>query len=148
MKTWMKYFIIGWSIACVGIFIVSFQMLKSESLVERHTVTLIPESPESAQGDDWETVGKYLFGSDLVEKKMDPFSFHEPSITQREFVYKMKKAKGVIIESKTRVMGKILYVVFAIYAFAIWAIPITAFMILGLIFSMQGTPLRREEPEK
>lgn len=138
MKTWMKYLIIGWSIACVGIFIVSYQMLKSEAIVERHSVTLIPRSPENATpAYDWEAAGDDLFGRDIVDKKIDPLSFYEPSITKQEFVHRMKNAKGVIIESKTRAIGKIIYVLFPIYAFAIWAIPITVFLVLGMIFGRE-----------
>ena len=138
MKTWIKYLIIGWSIACSGIFIVSYQMLKSEAIVERHSVTLIPASiGDSGPKYDWETVGDNLFGRDLVDKKIDPLSLYEPSITKQEFVHKVKNAKGMIIESKTRAIGKIIYVLFPIYAFAIWAIPITVFLVLGMIFGRE-----------
>lgn len=141
MKTWIKYLIIGWSIACAGIFIVSYQMLKSEAIVERHSVTLVPAAPANhAPAYDWEAVGDDLFGRDLVDKKIDPLSLYEPTITKQDFVHRMKNAKGVVIESKTRAIGKIIYVLFPIYAFAIWAIPITVFLVLGMIFGGEERP--------
>ena len=143
MKTWIKYLIIGWSIACSGIFIVSYQMLKSEAIVERHSVTLIPSSVGNGEPKyDWEAVGDDIFGRDLVDKKIDPLSLYEPSITKQEFVHRVKNAKGMIIESKTRAIGKIIYVLFPIYAFAIWAIPITVFLVLGMIFGREERPPR------
>lgn len=131
----------------MGIFIVSYQMLKSEATVERHMVMLIPNAAENAAPADghWEIIGEDLFGGNLIDRKIDPLSLYEPSITKKEFVHRMKKAKGVTIESKTRAIGKIVYVLFPIYAFAIWAIPITVFSVLGLIFGKEGAP-PREEP--
>ena len=149
MRTWMKYLIIGWSIVSVGIIIVSFQIMKTDFIQEDYEINMIYKSPEKfvpksaesivdsalkgkkeKQADfphEWEVVAESLF----YEKDV----FDTLSITKKEFTDRMKKAKGVTIESKNKVKDKSVYVFLPLYAFTVWAIPILVFSLLGSLFT-------------
>jgi hypothetical protein len=137
MKIWAKYLTIGWFIVCVAIVIVSFQLMKSHFVEEDYEVMMVYKVPEKMAATDkfthdWEAVAENLFYNKDV--------FDTISITKKEFVDRMKKAKGVTIESKTKIKDKSVYLLLPLYAFAVWTIPILVFSLVGLLFSRKTEP--------
>jgi hypothetical protein len=138
MKGWMKYLIIGWSIVSVGLVIVSFQLAKSDFIKEDYEIMMVLKAPEKAALtpppgyilDEPEVIAEKLFPGQKAKDFLDGL---DPSITKKEFVDKIKKAKGVTIESKTKV-NKAIYMILPIYAFLVWGIPILVFSLVGVIF--------------
>lgn len=135
MKIWAKYLTIGWSIVTVAIVIVSFQLMKSHFIEEDYEVMMVYKVPEKMAATDnvpghWETISENLFYNKDV--------FDTISITKKEFIDRMKKAKGVTIESKTKIKDKSVYLFLPLYAFAVWTIPIVVFSLVGLLFSRKA----------
>jgi hypothetical protein len=130
MKIWAKYLIIGWSIVTVGIIIVSFQLMKNHFIEETYEVWVVYKDLEEA-GD------LELIAQDLFYNK-DVFDTLNPSITKKEFVERMKKAKRITIESKNKIKDKSIYLFLPLYAFAVWMIPILVFSLIGLLFSRKA----------
>lgn len=132
MRTWAKYLTIGWSIVTLAIVITSFQLLKYNFIEEDYEVTVNYKMPEKMAStndveNQWEVVGESLFhGKDV---------FAATSITKKEFVDRIKRAKGITIETKNRVKENSVYILFPFYAFIIWTIPIIVFSLIGLLFS-------------
>lgn len=140
MKAWMKYLIIGWSIVSVGIVIVSFQLMKLNSIEESHSIMLVYKAPEKPAptgnvSDGWEVIAEDLFYNKNGNDLLSPF---DPTITKKEFVDKMKKAKGITIESKSKVKDNSIYLWFPIYSFLVWGVPILVFSLVGLLFSRKS----------
>jgi hypothetical protein len=140
MKVWAKYLIIGWSVVSAAIIIVSFQIMKSEYIEEDYQVMMVYKVPEKEKVEGsaghWEAVAENLFYT-----KTDPLNlldYISPVLTKKEFVEKMKKAKGITIESISKIKDKIIYVYLPIYAFAVWMIPILVFSLIGLLFSRKA----------
>ena len=135
MRIWARYLIIGWSIVTLAIVIVTFQLMKSHFIEEDYEVTLVYKTPEkvkSATNSDkeWEIVAESLFfGKDV---------FDTISITKKEFIERIKKAKSVTIESKNKVKDTSVYLFFPIYAFIVWSIPVLVFSLIGLLFSRKN----------
>jgi len=132
MKVWAKYLVVGWSVIAAAIVVVSFTLMKSHFVEEEYEIMMaykVPEKVAAANNtqSDWELVGENLFqGQD---------AFDSISITKKQFVERMRKAKGVTIESKQRVKDNALYLYLPLYAFAVWMMPILVFSLLGMLFS-------------
>jgi len=109
--------------------------MKSHFIEEDYEVTLVYKTPEkvkSATNSDkeWEIVAESLFfGKDV---------FDTISITKKEFIERIKKAKSVTIESKNKVKDTSVYLFFPIYAFIVWSIPVLVFSLIGLLFSRKN----------
>jgi hypothetical protein len=152
MRTWIKYLIIGWSIVSIVLVIVSFQLAKSDFVKEDYEIMMVLKAPEKAALtpppgyilDEPEVIAEKLFPK---QKAKDFLHGLDPSITKKEFVDKIKKAKGVTIESKTKV-DKAIYVILPIYAFLVWGIPILVFSLVGVIFGRGKGNQTKEEPGK
>ena len=132
MKLWAKYLTIGWSIVCVAIVIVSYQLMKSHFVEEDYEITTVLKVPEKIpstdkESHDIEMIGEFLFSGKDV--------FDTVSITKKEFVEKIKKAKGITIETKTKIKDNSIFLILPLYTFAIWMIPILVFSLVGLLFS-------------
>ena len=129
MGTWAKYLIIGWSMVSIGIIIVAFQVMEEDFIEKDFDVVMIYKTPEKASADlpsNLTAIGEDLFyGKD---------EFDNLSITKEQFVERMKKAKGITIQSKNRIKDRSIYIYLPIYGFAIWAIPILVFSLLGNLF--------------
>jgi hypothetical protein len=139
MKTWMKYLVIGWSIASVGIIIVSFQLIKSNVIKEHHTITMVYKTPEKPAAIDKVPIGWEVIAEELFHEKdvFDRLSVLDPTITKLEFVDKIKKAKGLTIESKRNITDNSIYIFFPIYSFFVWGLPILVFSLIGVIFGRE-----------
>ena len=140
MKIWAKYLIIGWSIVSAAIIIVSFQIMKNDYIEEDYEVMMVYTVPEKEKIEG-STGHLEAIAADLFYKKTDPLSLLDyvaPALTKKEFVEKMKKAKGITIESNSKIKDKIIYVYLPIYAFAVWMIPILVFSLMGLLFSRKA----------
>jgi hypothetical protein len=135
MKLWAKYLIIGWSIVTVAIVIVSFQLMKSHFIEEDYEIMMVYKEPEKMPASDngpghWEAVAENLFFNKDV--------FDTIAITKKEFVDRMKKAKGVTIDSKTTIKDKSVYLFLPLYTFLVWTIPILVFSLVGFLFSRKA----------
>lgn len=135
MNIWAKYLTIGWSIVTVAIVIVSFQLMKNQFIEEDYEVMMVYKVPEKMATTDnvpshWEAVAENLFYNKDI--------FDTISITKKEFVERMKKAKGVTIESKNKIKDKSVYLFLPLYAFAVWTVPILVFSLVGLLFSRKA----------
>jgi hypothetical protein len=133
VKAWAKYLIVGWSIVSVAIVIVSFQLMKGHFIEEDYEITMIYKIPEKVvmtNDTQIELLGQPLFqGKDI---------FDNLSITKKEFVERMKKAKGITIESRNKIKDKLVYLFLPLYAFAVWMIPTVVFALVGLLFSRKA----------
>lgn len=130
MRIWAKYLIIGWSIVSVGIIIVTFQIMKAAFIDEDYEITIAYKTPEKVQATgntqkEWEIVGETLFHD----------VFDEISITKKQFIERIQKAKGITIESKHKLNDYKIYIYLPLYAFAVWGVPIVVFTLLGILFS-------------
>jgi len=134
MKDWIKFLIIGWSIVSLGILIVSFQIMKEDFIQEDYEIMMIYKTPEKIAPTEnfpheWEAVAENLFyGKDI---------FDNIAITKKQFVERMKKAKGVTITSKNRIKNRSVYTFLPVYAFGIWALPIIVFSLIGIVFTQK-----------
>ena len=136
MKEWIKFLIIGWSIVSVGIIIVSFQMMKEDYIQEDYTIMMLLKTPERFGVSEEDPEGIFHWNAEnlfLGERGI----FDENSITKKEFVERMKKAKGVEITSKNYIVDKSIYIFLPIYAFGVWAIPIIVFTLIRVVFTQK-----------
>jgi hypothetical protein len=130
MRLWTKYLVVGWSLVCIGIVIVSFQVMKRQFIEEDFEVMLVYQSPQNTESGE-NIVGEDLFhGKDWVGKA---------AITKENFVDRIKKAKGFNIWSKHRVVNKGIFLYLPLYAFAVWAVPIVVLSLIGVLFSREKT---------
>lgn len=130
MKIWIKYLIIGWSIMCIGIIVVSYQIMKFNFVNEEYEITMSYKVPakipsQESKANDWIIVAETLFPQGLVDQAFT---------TQKEVKEKLMKAKGVTIKSKNEVKDNLIYVFLPLYAFIIWAFPILIFSLIGILF--------------
>jgi hypothetical protein len=138
MRTWMKYLVIGWSIVSVGIAALCLPVMKTHFIKEDYRVIMALKTPEKF--GDLERIGEDLF----YDSKN---GINDVSISKQEFVERMKKVKGVTIESKTTV-DSIIYKLLPIYTFFLWCIPITVFLLVFDIFDRMKKALMKKEPGK
>jgi hypothetical protein len=133
MKTWVKYLVIGWSLICVGIIIVSFQIMKNDYI--QYDYTFWPSEPQnlgkgetSGKGAGWEEVIPFLFT-------------HEGNLlTKDQFIERIKGAKSIQAISFHKVKDRSIYVYLPIYALIVWALPILMFALLGILFGKNTPP--------
>ena len=135
MKTYFKYLIIGWSIVSIVLVILSFQVMKKEFIEEKFVLWM----PSLKQAE-----GKYVFGEQLfqitleelgkkVKARYSEYSDLEDRDVGRRVFDKYLKDKGLDVE--LRYEPSIFYIVFPIYTFFIWALPVIVFSLVGIIFS-------------
>lgn len=127
MKTWVKYLIIGWSIVCIGIIVVSFQILKKDYIQEDFSIDLLLRTPEKV-GDNIELIADFLY-----------FDQNEKSLSKDQFIERIKGSKAIEFQSKHTVKNKSIYLYLPIYSFIIWAFPILLFTLLGVLFEKTRT---------
>ena len=132
MKDWTKFLIIGWSIVSVGIIIVSFQIMKEDFIQEDYTIMMLLKTPERFAPTEEFPEGIVFDAQNLFHGKD---IFDEFSITKKQFVERIKKAKEVTIESKNKIEDKSIYILLPLYAFGVWAIPIIVFALIGILFT-------------
>jgi len=148
MRAWIKYLIIGWSIVSLGIVIVSFQLMKAHYIEEGYEIMMV-HKPTRMQLDKIPgEPDKFIEGTIAESLFNDPNPYRNMSITKEEFVERMKKAKGVTIESKRMVKDKSIYLFFPLYSFIIWGLPILIFSLVGTIFGREKRTQMKEEPGK
>lgn len=144
MKTWIKYLIIGWSIVCVGIIIVSYLIMKREYVREDYGISIVYKaSPNPTPGqiyNTWEILGESLFKD--VDRKEGELLL----LSKEEFVQAIKRAKGdlsklkgIEIQSNSQVKDKSIYLALPLYSFTVWAIPILIFSLIGIIFQKKSS---------
>lgn len=152
MNTWIKYLIIGWSIVSVGLVVLSFRVTKRSIIEEKYFISL----PESIQHKISRIITPRLpegFILDMTNYKKEGFTDQEIfdytlkklaemlsdakiTLTTKEFNTILKDVKELQIESQHKVKNPLeFYILFPLYAFLIWALPIIVFSLVGLVFS-------------
>ncbi len=125
MKTLIKYLIVGWSIVTISIIIISYQIMKEEFIQEDYFISFPLKNPEKIS-DKITLIAEGLFGRDK--------DGYPTVLTKKEFVEKIKKAKGVTIESQNKVKNKLIFLFLPLYSFTVWAVPILIFSLIGILF--------------
>lgn len=131
MKTWAKYLVIGWSIICIGVILLSFQIMKDDFIKQDYDIYLPLKVPEKIN-DNFEFIGSSLYHND------------EKFLSKEEFIKRVKGIKSIELQSDYKV-NKAIYLVLPIYAFMVWALPILMFALLGNLFGKnKTTPYKTE----
>ena len=122
MKAWTKYLVIGWSIICVGITIVSFQIMKNDYIQEDYDIFLPLRVPEKLEGG-LEFMGPLIYADEK-----------EKFLSKEQFIERAKGAKSIELRGTSKVKNKAIYLYLPIYAFVVWALPILMFVLVGNLF--------------
>ena len=117
MKTWLKYLVIGWSIVCIGIVIVSFQIMKKDYVKDSYNIDLPMQS-----GPGLLPIARIIFDN---ENEM---------LSKEQFIEVIKGCKSIELRSEHKVINRAIYLYLPIYSFIVWALPILVFAFLGIIF--------------
>lgn len=113
MQNYIKWLILGWSIACIGIFIISYQVLFPNSQI----IEVKLEITKSSEKGPWDNVidlGTLAPGSKFIFEKL---AQHNPN---------------KIIYTEKNYTKPSFYFAMPGFCFIIWAIPITVLSILGI----------------
>ncbi|MBI4764277.1 MAG: hypothetical protein HY787_06710 [Deltaproteobacteria bacterium] len=127
MRTWTKLLVVGWSILCIGIIVVSFQIMKKDYVAETYSIwapLLVPEKV----GDGVERLAAWLYPNQ-----------NERFLSKEQFIERVKGAKGVELKSEHTVKNKAIYLYLPIYSFVVWAFPILVFVAVGRLFEKNPT---------
>ncbi|MGA2957412.1 MAG: hypothetical protein ABSF48_17015 [Thermodesulfobacteriota bacterium] len=117
MKAFFRVLVIGWSIACVGVFVISYKEMKLGA--QSITVELNMLKPS---GGGWQDVLK-------IESLTEP-----PGVIPQWFKeIAAHNPKSLEYREKTTLEGKF-YFLLPAFCFAVWAIPILVFSTVGLLF--------------
>jgi len=122
MKAYFKYLILGWSIVSVGLIVLAYQIIKKDIIQENYEIRLPEKIPDKLASQGFTFLGTFLY-HDLK------------CLSKKEFTKRLKDAKEIDIYSSYKIKEpKAFYILFPIYAFLIWALPIIVFSLLGLVF--------------
>lgn len=130
MKAFFKLMVIGWSIACIGIFIISYKEMKLG--VQSIKVELYMLKPS---GGGWEDVLK-------VESLTEP-----PGVIPQWFKEIASQNPKSLEYRETHSLEGNFYLLLPIFCFAVWAVPISVFSILGLLFGKKENLHKGRRPE-
>jgi len=117
MRTFLKYLVIGWSIACIGIFIIAYKQMNLG--YQQLTVELYMLKPPVG---DWQDFLK-------VE------SLKAPGVVPQWFKKIAAQNPKYLEYREINSLDKTFYRMLPIFCFAVWAIPIFGFSVLGILFS-------------
>ncbi len=132
MKTWTKFLVIGWSVVCVGIVVVSFEIMKKDYVTEDYSI-YAPQRVEKKEIDGDIYLGAVLY--------TNPNEF----LSKEQFIERVKGAKAIELQSGHKI-NKSIYLYLPIYSFVIWAFPILVFVMLGYLFEKSSTIGKVEKP--
>lgn len=117
MRAFFKLLVIGWSIACIGIFIVSYKEMKLGSQSIKVELNMLKES-----GGGWQDVLK-------IESLTEP-----PGVIPKWFKEIAAQNPKTLEYRETNSLEGNFYFMLPIYCFGIWAIPILVFSVIGILF--------------
>lgn len=122
MKTRVKYLVIGWSILCIGIIIISFEIMKKDYIQEDFDIFLPLKVPLKTEVSNLEIIAESLYHND------------EDFLSKEKFIERVKVAKSIELRSNFKVKNKSIYLYLPFYTFIVWAFPILMFALLGNLF--------------
>ena len=94
---------------------------KKDLLVKARRLGLAPDPKDIG----WDAIAWGLYGAD------------EETLAKKQLVERIMKAKGIMIASKSKVKDKSIYIFLPLYAFAVWAMPITVFSLVGIFLAKE-----------
>jgi len=117
MKAFFKLLVIGWSIACVGIFVIFYKEMKLGAQATKAELCMLKPS-----GGGWEDVLK-------IESLTEP-----PGVIPKWFKeIAAQNPKSLEYRETNSLEGKF-YFQLPTLCFAVWACPILVFSTVGLLF--------------
>jgi len=117
MKTFFRLMVIGWSIACIGIFIVSYKELKLASQSTRVELHMLKPS-----GGGWQDVLK-------IESLSEP-----PGVAPQWFKEIADHNPASLEYRETNSLHGKFYFLLPVFCFSVWAAPVLVFSAVGLLF--------------
>lgn len=117
MKAFFKLLVIGWSIACVGIFIISYKEMKLGTHSIKVELYMLKPS-----GGGWQDVLK-------IESLTEP-----PGVIPQWFKEVAAQNPKSLEYRETNSLEGRFYFLLPTFCFAVWAIPILVFSTVGLLF--------------
>ena len=112
MKTYMKIMVIGWSIACIGVFVLSYKEINFGKQVLTVELSMLKQSKNSNGWNDVLNVKSFNEPPGVAPQWFKEISENNPSKLEYKEVHK--------VDSN-------FYFIFPIYCFAIWGVPIFIF---------------------
>lgn len=146
MKTYFKYLIIGWSIVSVALVVLFFQITK-DSVIEEEYVIQQPELISSKvnefikkkRSEDPKSVPT---GREMLLNNAPSYGYLEEYLQKvrktitKEELNAILKDEGLKIKCQRKIDDPAaVYILFPLFAFFIWALPVTVFSLVGLLFS-------------
>lgn len=121
MKAFFKLLVIGWSIACVGIFIISYKEMKLGTQSTKVELNMLKPS-----GGGWQDVLK-------IESLTQP-----PGVIPQWFKeIAVQNPESLEYRETNSLEGKF-YFLLPMFCFAVWAFPILVFSTVGLLFGKRA----------
>ena len=117
MKAFFKLLVIGWSIACIGIFIISYKEMKLGTQSIKVELNMLKPS-----GGGWQEVLK-------IESLIEP-----PGVIPKWFKEVAAQNPKSLEYRETNSLEGMFYFLLPAFCFAVWAIPILVFSTVGLLF--------------
>lgn len=121
MKSYARLLVIGWSIVCVGIIVSSFKAIATGS----QTVTVEMDMFKAPSGG-WQDILK-------IESLSEP-----PGVIPIWFKEIANANPKSLEYREKRTLDRSFYIRLPAYAFAVWAVPIVVFSLIGLLFDRKG----------
>lgn len=121
MKAFFKLLVIGWSIACIGVFVISYKEMKLGA--QSITVELNMLKPS---GGGWQDVLK-------IESLTEP-----PNVIPKWFKEIAAQNPKSLEYRQTNNLERKFYLLLPTFCFAVWGIPILVFSSVGLLFGKKG----------
>jgi hypothetical protein len=132
MKTWAKFLVVGWSIVCIGIVAVSYQVMKKDYVDDSYKIFLPFRTPED-MGGGVKRLANWLYANE-----------DEQYLSKEQFIERAKGARALDLQSEHKVKNRAIYLYLPIYSFAIWALPLLVFVILGHLFAKDSKAMESE----
>jgi hypothetical protein len=117
MKTFFKLLVIGWSIACIGVFAVSYKEMRLGA--QSTTVELNMLVPSGGGWQDVLRIESLAEPPGVVPQWFKEIAAHNP--------------KSLEYREKNTLEGRF-YLLLPTFCFAVWGIPIVVFSTVGLLF--------------
>jgi len=118
MITFSKYLVIGWSIACIGIFIISYRYMTLG--YQELTAELYMLKPAAGDWQDFLKVDSLKEPPSKVPHWLKEIAAQNPRYLEYREMSRLDKK---------------FYHMLPLFCFAVWAIPIVGFSIVGILFN-------------
>ena len=122
MNTFSKYLVIGWSIACIGIFVISYQQITFD--YRQLTAELYMLKPHAEGWQDFLKVDSLKEPPRKVPQWLKEVAAHNPKYLEYREISSLDKK---------------FYRTLPLFCFAVWAIPIVGFSAVKILYSKKGS---------